>query len=106
MTGASLLGLGAASLALGVIEHVRYFGKAQDFRDAGCGTNSLAGHCADLKSQFDSAHTWFIAGYVGAAVLGGAGGYLLWIAPATGPGESRSVASTSQGLTVGFQGSF
>ena len=107
VTGASLLGLGAASLALGVVEHVRYFGKADDFRkNPNCGTSALTKDCAGLKSQFDSAHTWFIAGYVGAAVLGGAGAYLLWLAPASGPGEARSVASTGQGLTVGFQGSF
>lgn len=109
VTGASLLGLGAASLVLGVIEHVRYFGKADDFTNAGCGTTDLTARsgCASLKSQFDSAHNWLIAGYVGAAVLGGAGAYLLWIAPASpAHADGRSMTSTSPGLAAGFQGRF
>lgn len=110
VTGISLLGVGAASLVLGVIEHVRYFGKADDFKNAGCGTSDLAAHsgCGNLKSQFDSAQTWLIVGYVGAAVLGGAGTYLLWIAPTKGTAEveARSLSTRDQGLAIHLEGHF
>lgn len=104
-TGVGLLGLGVASLVLGVIEHVAYFKRAHDFEDAGCGTNDLSvgARCKDLHSRFISARNWLIVGYVGAALLGGAGGYLLWFAPtATQPGA----ASLASGMTVNLQRRF
>ena len=103
--GAGLLGVAAASLVLGVVEHVRYFGKASDFKNAGCGTNDLSAGsgCTSLNDQFNSARTWLVAGYLGAAVLGGAGSYLLWVAPSQGPSQAGLV-STSSGVTINFQG--
>jgi len=105
--GVGLAGLAAVSLAVGVIEHVRYFGKADAFTSDGCGTSDLSAHkdCASLKSQFDSAHTWLVVGYIGAAVLGGTSGYLLWLAP-TDPSRAGPVASVTSGMTANFEGRF
>ena len=108
--GAGLAVLGAASLALGIVEHVRYFGKASDFKSAGCGTNDLSvgSGCKSLNDQFKLAQTWLVVGYVGAAVLGGAGAYFLWLAPAaaTGGGTGGGVALVNSGVTANFQGRF
>ena len=108
--GAGLAVLGVASLVLGVVEHVRYFGKARDFKNAGCGTNDLSvgSGCKNLDDQFKSAQSLFVLGYAGAAVLGGAGAYFLWLAPAevTGTGAGGRVASVNSGMTVGLQGRF
>lgn len=103
-----LAGLGVASLVLGIVEHVSYFGKANDFKNAGCGTGNLSvgPNCKSLDDQVNSAQTWFIVGYIGAAVLGGAGGYLLWVAPAESPKEGAGVATVNSGMTVNYQGRF
>ncbi len=105
--GAGLAALGAASLLFGVIEHVRYFGKADDFRKAGCGTNDLSAgsSCRALDDGFNAAHVGWVAGYLGAAALGGAGGYLLWIAPTEGP-ETGTTLSLGPGALLHFQGRF
>ncbi len=106
--GVGLAGLGVASLVLGIVEHVSYFGKANDFKNAGCGTGNLSvgPNCKSLDDQVNSAQTWFIVGYIGAAVLGGAGGYLLWVAPAESPKEGAGVATVNSGMTVNYQGRF
>jgi len=106
--GAGLAGLGVASLVLGIVEHASYFGKASDFKNAGCGTSnlSLGQNCKSLNDQFNSARTWFVVGYIGAAVLGGTGSYLLWLAPAESSKEGAGVASVSSGMTVNYQGRF
>jgi hypothetical protein len=108
--GAGLAVLGLASLVFGVVEHVSYFGKASDFKNAGCGTNDLSvgSGCKSMSDQFKSAQTLFVVGYIGAAVLGGAGAYFLWLAPAegTGAGVGGGVASVNSGMTVNFQGRF
>jgi tetratricopeptide (TPR) repeat protein len=106
--GMGLAGLGVASLVLGIVEHVSYFGKANDFKNAGCGTSNLSvgPNCKSLDDQFNSAQTWFIVGYIGAAVLSGAGSYLLWVAPAESSKEGAGVVSVSSGMTVNYQGQF
>ncbi len=108
--GAGLAALGAASLVFGLVEHIRYFGKADDFRKAGCGTNDLSvgSNCRALDDQFNGAHVGWIAGYLGAAALGGAGAYLLWIAPpeSTGAPESGPALSMNPGVSLHFQGRF
>ena len=106
--GVGLTGLGVASLVLGIVEHVSYFGKASDFKNAGCGTSnlSLGPNCKSLYDQFNSAQTWFLAGYIGAAVLGGAGTYLLWLAPVESSKEGAGVASVNSGMTLHYQGRF
>ena len=106
--GAGLAGLGVASLVFGIFEHVSYFGKANDFKNAGCGTSNLSvgSNCRSLNDQFNSARTWFVVGYIGAAVLGGTGTYLLWLAPAESTKEGGGVASANSGITVNYQGRF
>lgn len=106
--GAGLAGLSLASLVFGVVEHVSYFGKARDFRSAGCGTADLSvgPNCGNLNNQFNSARTWFLVGYLGAVVLGGTGSYLLCFAPPESGHDGRSAASVSSGLTIYYQGRF
>ena len=106
--GAGLAVLGVASLVLGIVEHVRYFGKASDFKNAGCGTNDLSvgSGCKSLSDQFKSAQTLFVVGYIGGAVLGSAGAYFLWLAPAEVTKDGRGVASATSRMTVNFQGRF
>jgi hypothetical protein len=107
--GAGLAGLAAVSLAAGVIEHLRYFGKKNEFVNQDCGTDqkylAMRPDCRDLQSQFKSANTWWVTGYVAAAVLGGTGAYFLWLAPADS-GGSTPVASVNSGMTVTFEGRF
>ena len=100
--------MGVASLVLGIVEHVSYFGKASDFKNAGCGTSNLSvgTNCKSLDDQFNSARTWFVVGYIGAAALGGAGGYLLWFAPTETPREGGGVASVNSGMTINYQRRF
>jgi hypothetical protein len=106
--GAGLAVLGAASLVLGIVEHVSYFGKASDFKNAGCGTNDLSAGsgCKSLDDQFKSAQTLFVVGYIGAAVLGGAGAYLLWLTPVEGTGAGGAVGSIGSGMAINFRGRF
>jgi hypothetical protein len=108
--GAALMAAGAASLIFGVIEHVSYFSKADEFKKRGCGTNDLTvgDGCKGLDDDFKSAQTLWIAGYIGAAALGGAGAYFLWLAPTDQPGagEGGAVASVSPGFTINFKTRF
>ncbi len=106
--GTGLAVLGAASLVLGIVEHVSYFGKANDFKNAGCGTNDLSvgSGCKGLNDDFHSAQTLFVVGYVGAAVLGGAGAYFLWLTPTESADAATGVASLGSGMTVNVQGRF
>lgn len=107
--GVGLAGLAAVSLVAGAIEHVRYFGKKDEFVNADCGTDQkyLAPRpdCQSLQSQFKAANTWWVAGYAAAAVLGGTGAYFLWLSPADPPGAGP-VASVNSGMTVNFEGRF
>ena len=106
--GLSLAVLSGASLVFGIVEHVNYFGKASDFKNAGCGTSNLSAgqNCKSLNDQFNSAHAWWVVGYIGAAVLGGGGGYLLWLAPADAPKDGGGVASANFGMTFNYLGRF
>lgn len=78
---AALAGAGAA-LGMGVIFHVVRENKAREFtnRNPQCwdGPGGLEGECQTLKNGVKSAGLLMIVGYAGAAVLGGAGGFLLW----------------------------
>jgi hypothetical protein len=108
--GTGLVGLGVASLVLGVVEHVRYFAKGNDFKNAGCGTDNLllGMRCGELNDEFNSAKTLWVAGYVGAAVFGGAGAYLLLLAPAS-RSDSEEIASGafwSTGMALNFHRKF
>ncbi len=102
--GAVLAAVGAASLVFGLVEYVRYFSKADDFRKAGCGTNdlSIGVNCQSLDNQFKSAQVAWIVGYLGAAAFGASGTYFLWLAPAGSAGavENGAAMSMSPGMTV------
>jgi hypothetical protein len=64
-------------------------GRARDFNDAGCFTDSLTSDCKPLRDKEETAVTWVVAGMVGAAVLGGVSAYfLLW----PSGGDSNHVA--------------
>jgi hypothetical protein len=105
--GAALAALGVASLVFGVIEHVSYFNKADEFRHHGCGTNDLTvgQGCQVLNDDFNSAKTLWIAGYAGAVALGGAGAYLLWpsVEPASRDGGATPAVSS---LTINLAARF
>lgn len=107
--GAGLVGLAAVGLAVGIVEHLRYFDRKNDFVNADCGTDekylTTRSDCQALQSQFKSANTWWVAGYAAAAVLGGTGAYFLWLSPAD-PARGNPVASVNSGLTVNFEGRF
>lgn len=62
-------------------------GRARDFNNAGCGTVSLSPACASLRDSEETAVTWVVAGFLGAAVLGGAGAYLLFWPSGRDPGR-------------------
>ena len=71
--------------------------RAQDFNDAGCGTEALTAPCASLRDSEKSAVTWAVTGLVGAAVLGGVSAYLLWWPSAPDAGGTAQ-NGTSLGL--------
>ena len=103
--GAGLGGVAVAALAVGIVEHVRYFGKHDDFVKAGCVDDStLAMHpnCQGLKNQFNSAHVGWVVSYVAASVLVGTGAYFLWLSP----DESAQATSMTSGVTANMQGRF
>lgn len=109
--GVAMASLGVASLALGIIEHVRYFGKKDDFVKANCGTDPmyLSGRpdCQSLKSDFNAANTLWVVGYIGAAALGATGTFLLWPAAASPPATSDGApASKLAGVTFNFREEF
>jgi len=71
---------GAAAVASAVVGTTFLFvrdGRAQDFNDAGCGTEALTPACSGLRDKADNALAWGLAGLAGTLVLGGVGAYLL-----------------------------
>jgi hypothetical protein len=82
--GVGLVAAGAASLAVGVVFHVTRNGRASDFNSQGCIDDNgqisgpPAGNCASRYDGVQHAQDFAIAGYAGAALLGGAGAYL-WL---------------------------
>lgn len=74
------VGLGAAALASAVVGTTFLIvreGRAQDFNNAGCGTEALTPDCSARRDQEENALAWGLAGLAGAMVLGGVGAYLL-----------------------------
>jgi len=74
------LAVGAAAVVSAAVGTTFLFvreSRAQDFNDAGCGTEALTPPCASLRDREKSAVTWAVTGWVGAAVLGGVSAYLL-----------------------------
>lgn len=88
------VGLGGASLVLGVVAHVLREGAARDFIDAGCYANTLDAQ-PGCRAKFDSVvskEPLMAVGYIGAAVLGGTGLVLMLTAPEGG----RAAAATAR----------
>jgi hypothetical protein len=101
--------LAVASLALGIVQHIAREDKAEEFRDAGCGTaNLLLIGCQTRYDAVKSAEKWMAVGYVGAAVLGGASVTLLWLSPSpVDRSPAGAVAGMNiSGVTVTLQGRY
>jgi hypothetical protein len=108
-TSLALGALAVASLALGIVEHIAREDKAEEFRDAGCGTvNLLLSGCQTRYDAVKSAEKWMAVGYVSAAVLGGASVTLLWLSPSPADrSPAGAVAAMNTGrVTVTLQGRF
>ena len=91
---------GAAAVVSAVVGTTFLFvreGRAQDFNNAGCGTEALTPDCSGLREKADSALAWGLAGLAGTLVLGGVGAYLLlW--PSGGELNRVAKADPSAGL--------
>ena len=101
--------LAVASLAFGIVEHLAREDKAEEFRDAGCGTRDLSqGDCQTRYDAVKSAEKWMTVGYAGAAVLGGASVTLLWLSPSPADRAPAGAVAGNNigGVTVTFQGRF
>jgi len=98
--GAGIAAGGAASLAVGIALQIIREQRAGAFNSNHCGvTGSLITGPADCSSRYDGvqgAEKIAIAGFVGAAVLGGVGTYL-FLSGGNGPGDT-SAASASTGF--------
>jgi len=108
-TSLALGSLALASLAFGIVEHVAREDKAEEFRDAGCGTRDLSlGDCQTRHDAVKSAEKWMAVGYAGAAVLGGASVTLLWLSPSAADRSPAGAVAGNNigGVTVTFQGRF
>jgi tetratricopeptide (TPR) repeat protein len=74
-------GAAAAFLAIGVVEHVRYYGKNSDYNSARCGGSA---YCKGLADSADTAKTWTVVGYGAAAVATGAA-IVFWLTDSPRP---------------------
>jgi hypothetical protein len=80
-----------AFLGLGVVEHVRYYGKNKDYNDdPSCG---VAGQCKDLADSADTARMVAIVGY-GAAVVAAGLAVTFWLtdSPRAQPSQQASIS--------------
>jgi len=81
---------GAAAVASAVAGTTFLFvreGRAQDFNNAGCGTEALTPDCGALRDKEENALAWGLAGLAGTLVLGGVGAYLLFWPSGSDPGR-------------------
>jgi hypothetical protein len=108
MLGAGLVAGGAASLVVGIVFHVTRNGRASDFNDAGCAdidgqiSGPPAANCSSRYDDVQHAQDFAIAGYAGAALLGGLGAYL-WLTDHGAGDRQRSdgtTASARRGLRL------
>jgi tetratricopeptide (TPR) repeat protein len=78
-----------AFLALGVVEHARYYGKNSDYNNARCAGSA---YCNGVASSADTAKTWAIVGYSAAAVATGAAiAFWLTDSPRPQPGQQAGL---------------
>jgi tetratricopeptide (TPR) repeat protein len=82
-------GAAAAFLALGVVEHARYYGKNSDYNNARCAGSA---YCKGLADSADTAKTWAMVGYGAAAVATGAA-IVFWLtdSPRPKPGQQAGL---------------
>lgn len=81
-------GAAVAFLGFGAVEHVRYYGKNDDFNnDPTCPSNPTSASCKSLADAADSAQTMAIIGYSAAAVATGAA-VLFWLTDSPRPASS------------------
>jgi hypothetical protein len=82
-------GAAAAFLALGVVEHARYYGKNSDYNNARCAGGT---YCKGLADSADTAKTWAMVGYGAAAVATGAA-IVFWLmdSPRPQPGQQAGL---------------
>ena len=94
LTVGVILGLAAlGSLGSGVAFHLTHESRAKSYKDHGCQTNLPPADCQSRYDSVNSAEYIAIAGYVGAAVLGGVATYLL-VRGASAPAEKVAAAET------------
>lgn len=89
-TGA-LVGAGAF-LALGGVSSLLQYLNREDAAEQGCYRGDDDPRCSDLVSANEAHGTRALIGFVGAGLLGAAGGTLLWISPAAGERGPSGVA--------------
>jgi hypothetical protein len=89
-----ILGVAAlGSLGTGIAFHVTHESRAKSYKDHGCQTNLPPADCQSRYDSVNSAEYIAIAGYVGAAVLGGVATYLLISGPRA-PAEKVAAAGS------------
>ena len=89
-----ILGVAAlGSLGTGIAFHLTHESRAKSYKDHGCQTNLPPADCQSRYDSVNSAEYIAIAGYVGAAVLGGVATYLLISGPRA-PAEKVAAAET------------
>ncbi len=99
--GAGLTAGGAASLALGIAYQVVREQRAGAFNDHHCGvsgsvvTGPSASDCTSRHDDIQSAQKIAIAGFVGAAVLGGVGTYLI-LSGGSGAGDALTARASTR----------
>jgi hypothetical protein len=112
MLGAGLVAGGVASLAVGIVFHVMRNGHASDFNGAGCIDDNgqisgpAASNCSSRYDDVQHAQDFAIAGYAGAALLGGVGTYLWLTDRGTGDASTRDSSARSGALACGLGGGF
>jgi hypothetical protein len=92
------LAFGAAAVVSAAVGTTYLFvrdGRAQDFNNAGCGTEALTPPCSFLRDREETAVTWIVSGMVGAAVLGGVSAYLLLWPSGADPGRVARAESAA-----------
>jgi hypothetical protein len=112
MLGAGLVAGGVASLAAGIVFHLLRNGHASDFNSAGCidDNGQISGppssNCSSRYDDVQHAQDFAIAGYAGAALLGGVGAYLWFTDRGPGDASAREASARSGALACGLGGGF
>ena len=92
----SMVAAGAFAIYGGISHWQREKSVSQGKAD-GCTLQSNEPSCRDVRKEISGRETSMMIGYGGAAALAATGGLLLWVAPASAPTESMSVAFFARG---------